>query len=115
MHNLRSLGEEDRTQQRRSRADVQTKKGELLNNLVAGTIGGFVGTSLNTPCTLWIYSSSSLYTLTSFYLLNQLLPAIGSPYIRFLSSSRLLPSSASYPLRLSPSRLLYHPTSSRLG
>lgn len=29
----------------------QTKQGELGNNLLAGTVGGFVGTTLNTPCT----------------------------------------------------------------
>jgi hypothetical protein len=33
-----------------SRADPQTKSGELTNNLIAGTVGGFVGTVLNTPC-----------------------------------------------------------------
>jgi len=30
----------------------QTKQGELGNNLLAGTVGGFVGTTLNTPCFL---------------------------------------------------------------
>lgn len=31
-------------------ADVQTKQAELRNNLLAGTIGGFIGTAINTPC-----------------------------------------------------------------
>jgi hypothetical protein len=29
---------------------IQSKKQEIGNNLLAGTLGGFVGTSLNTPC-----------------------------------------------------------------
>lgn len=29
---------------------VQTKTQEITNNLIAGTVGGFVGTALNTPC-----------------------------------------------------------------
>jgi solute carrier family 25 2-oxodicarboxylate transporter 21 len=28
----------------------QTKTQEITNNLVAGTVGGFAGTALNTPC-----------------------------------------------------------------
>lgn len=44
-------------------ADRQTKKGELLNNLAAGTVGGFVGTTLNTPCT----SCSSYLASISFH------------------------------------------------
>ena len=30
---------------------VQTKTQEITNNLMAGTVGGFIGTALNTPCT----------------------------------------------------------------
>lgn len=26
------------------------KKSEMLNNLAAGTVGGFIGTVINTPC-----------------------------------------------------------------
>jgi hypothetical protein len=29
--------------------DLQTAQGQLLNNFVSGSIGGFVGTVLNTP------------------------------------------------------------------
>ena len=29
---------------------VQTKTQEITNNLMAGTVGGFIGTALNTPC-----------------------------------------------------------------
>jgi len=29
---------------------IQTKTQEITNNLTAGTVGGFIGTALNTPC-----------------------------------------------------------------
>ena len=31
--------------------DPQDKTAEVVNNLISGTVGGFVGTTLNTPCT----------------------------------------------------------------
>ena len=32
------------------RLTFQTKTQEITNNLMAGTVGGFIGTALNTPC-----------------------------------------------------------------
>lgn len=29
---------------------AETKQAEMLNNLAAGTVGGFIGTVINTPC-----------------------------------------------------------------
>lgn len=49
-------------------ADGQTKSAELTNNLIAGTIGGFIGTALNTPCkwTTQFFHRFSLLLFSSF-------------------------------------------------
>jgi hypothetical protein len=37
-------------------ANFQTKTQEITNNLTAGTVGGFIGTALNTPCKSYLYA-----------------------------------------------------------